>query len=167
MSTRGPRDILLSLLVLLIPVVVVVAIYRVVQGGDQPVVVDPAPAVADARAAKAFPVAEPAGLPSGWQPIRATYRDRTLRIGYRTPKGGGVQLVERPGTTDPGQAIHAELSDTARPLGTVDIAGRTWQRYAGRPGESGLVLLEPSRTVVVLGNAAEAELTSLAAALRA
>jgi hypothetical protein len=169
-TERGARDLAISLLVLLIPVVVVVGIYRVVKGGDRPVVIDPKETVAAARAANAFPVAVPEGLPSGWRPVRAAYRTDelgpALRIGYLTPSGAGVQLIERPGATDIGPVLRPELSPDARPQGTVSAGGRTWQRYSGRPGELGLVLLEPRRTTLVVGAAEEAELTQLAASLR-
>jgi hypothetical protein len=156
----------LSLLVLLVPVVLIVGAYRVLYQGDRPVVVDPSAAIAQARAA-GIPVAEPTGLGSGWRPVSAQLSrgdlGPILRIGYLTPSEGGVQLVQTSGPAD--QVLAAELTGDARSEGTQDIDGRTWQRYATRPGERALVLLEPDRTVIVLGTTSEAELRELAASL--
>ncbi|HEY3008167.1 MAG TPA: DUF4245 domain-containing protein [Micromonosporaceae bacterium] len=166
-ASRRPRDMALSLIVLLIPVFLIVVAYRVLQGGDQPVAVDPAPAIAEARAA-GLVVAEPTGLRSGWQPASAQLtRDQggaVLRIGYRTPSGTGAQLVESSGPAE--QLLPAELTSRARPAGTEEIGGRTWQRYAARPGERAFVLLEPARTVIVLGSATDPELRELVVSLR-
>lgn len=158
----------LSLVVLLVPVLVVVLIYRVVQGGDQPVEVDTGQAVAQARAAGAFPVSDAAGLGDGWRPISATFQDaeggKILRVGYVTPDGGGVQLVQSDVPAE--RLLPAELTASGQPQGTTEVAGQTWQRYTARRGETALVLLQPDRTVIVVGGAAEEELRDLAAAVR-
>jgi hypothetical protein len=157
----------LSLLVLLVPVVLIVGGYRVLQRGDQPVIVDPAPAVAQARSA-GLTVAEPDALSTGWRPVSADFLKRdgggVLRIGYLTPDGVGVQLIESDLPAEP--LLAGELTKTARPQGAIDLGGRAWQRYSARPGERALVLLEPRRTVIVIGSVPESQLTRLAAALR-
>lgn len=164
---RRPRDMALSLVVLLVPVFVVVLIYRVVQGGDQPVEADPAPALAQARAAGAFQVSDVSGLSDDWRPISATFQPadggRVLRIGYLTPDDAGVQLVQSDVPAD--RLLPAELTDQGQARGAVDVSGKAWQRYTARPGEFALVLLQPGRTVIVVGNADEGELRELAAAL--
>jgi hypothetical protein len=164
---RRLRDMALSLAVLLVPVILIVLAYRVLQGGDQPVAVDPGPAIAEARAA-GMPVLVPAGLPSGWQSASAQLtRAETgpvLRIGYRTPTGGGAQVVQSSGPAD--QLLAAELTTSARPAGTEQIGGRPWQGYLARPGERAYVLLEPARTVIVFGTARQPELRELVASLR-
>ena len=71
-NERRPRDMAISLLVLLVPIALLLVFYRVVLGGDEPVVVDPAPAVESAQRAGAFPVTTPTGLADGWRPISAT-----------------------------------------------------------------------------------------------
>ncbi|SDX99906.1 Protein of unknown function [Micromonospora pattaloongensis] len=155
----------ISLLVILLPIAVLFAAHRFLLNGDQPVVVDPAPAVAQARSANAFPVSEPRGLGEDWRSIAASFRQveggRTLRIGYVTPKGAGVQLVQS--TVPVEKLLPAELSDSARPEGPIELGGRNWLWYAARPGERALVLLEPARTLVIVGDAPETELTTLAA----
>ena len=158
----------LSLIVLLVPVLLVVLIYRVVQGGDQPVEVDTVPAVAQARAADAFPVAEPTGLSDDWRAISATFQKATggqiLRIGYVTPDGAGLQLIQS--DAPPERLLPAELTKSGRAEGTIKIDGQSWQRYRARPGERALVLLERDRTVVIVGGAHEEEQRELAAAVR-
>jgi hypothetical protein len=152
----------ISLLVLLVPILLIFVFYRVVLGGDQPARMDPAPAIAEARAANAFPVSE------SWRPVNANLQTadgfRTLRIGYVSPEGGGVQLVQSNLPAE--RLLPAELTGKGQAQGVTEVAGRDWQRYSARAGERALVLLQPERTVIVVGDAAEGELRDLAGALR-
>lgn len=158
----------ISLLVLLIPIALLLGFYRVFLGGDEPATVDPAPVVAQARTANAFPVSEPADLGSDWRTVSARYQPAeggaTLRIGYLSPDGRGVQVVQS--NVPPEKLLPAELTDVGRPQGPTQIGGRSWQRYTARTNEQALVLLEPNRTVIVIGAAREQELRELAGALR-
>ncbi len=166
-SERSPRDMALSLLVLLVPIVLLLAFYRGFLGGDEPATVDPTPAVEQARAAGAFPVSRPEGLGKDWRTVNARYQAEpggaTLRIGYLTPEGRGTQLVESSVPAD--RLLPAELTG-GQPQGPADLPGGTWQRYTARDNEQALVLLEPNRTVIVIGDAGENELRQLATALR-
>lgn len=165
--SRRPRDLALSLVVLLLPIAVLLGIYRLVHQGDEPLLIDAAPVVEQARSAGDFPVAAPTGLADGWRTVSARYvggaGEAVLRIGYLAPSGAGVQLVESDRPAE--ELLAEELTSAARPRGTRPIAGRDWQRYAGRPGEIALVLLEPERTLLVVGTGAEDELAELVAAL--
>lgn len=158
----------LSLLVLLLPIVLLLGFNRFVLGGEEPTVVDPGPAVAQARVAGAFPVDQPVGLDARWRPVRAAFQrgehGATLRIGYLTPGDEGVQIVQSDVPAE--RLLPAELAGARRPEGAVDIAGTPWQRYPARPGERALVLLTPERSVVVIGSADEDRLRELAGALR-
>ena len=158
----------MSLLVLLVPIALLLLFYRFVLDGDEPVRVDPAPTVATARAANLFPVSEPTGLDEGWTPVSAAWQQvdggRALRIGYVSPGGAGVQVVQ---TNAPVESfLPVELTADAQPEGNVDVGGTAWQTYTARPGERALVLLEPERTVFVLGSAPQDELRELAASLK-
>jgi hypothetical protein len=154
----------ISVLVLLIPVFLIVVIYRALHGGDAPVVIDPGPVIAEARAANAFPVTEPAGLAKGWRPISATFtRDGNgpvLRIGDVTPNNNGVQLVESTGSAD--QLLATELTARPQTEGVVDVAGKSWQHYLIRPGAQALVLLQPDHTFILVGSGTDTEMRDLA-----
>ncbi|WP_408631808.1 DUF4245 domain-containing protein [Micromonospora palythoicola] len=166
-SERSPRDMAISLLVLLIPIALLLAFYRGFLGGDQPNTVDPAPAFEQARSAGAFPVSEPTELGDGWRTVRAAYRTAedgaTLRVGYVTPEGRGLQLVQS--NVPPDRLLPAELTDEGRPQGQADLGSGTWQRYTARGNEQALVLLQPQRTVIVVGDARDNELRTLATAV--
>lgn len=157
----------ISLLVLLIPIVLLLAFYRGFLGGDQPTTVDPTPAFEQARAAGAFPVSEPAALGDGWRTVRASYRTAeggaVLRVGYVTPEGRGLQLVQS--DVPPERLLPIELTEEGRPQGQTDLGSSTWQRYTARGNEQALVLLQPERTVIVVGDARDNELRALAIAV--
>ncbi|GII21135.1 hypothetical protein Pme01_07320 [Planosporangium mesophilum] len=156
----------LSLLVLLVPIVVLLGMYRFL-GGESPTVVDPSTAYADARAARAFPVAEPA-VPAGWQPVSSAFRrgdaGSVLRVGFRSPSGGTAQLVES--NVSAGALLTAELGAGARDEGPAGLVGQEWRRYTATQGDRAYVLSQQDRTVIVMGRAADAELTQLATSLR-
>lgn len=167
-AERRPRDMVISLLVLLVPILLALFVYNVVFEGDEPVKVDPAAAIADARHANAFPVMVPTGLPDGWTTVSARFQntetDKTLRIGFVSPEGDGAQVVQ---TNRPAEAVlPAELTDAARPQGPAEVNGAAWQSYSTRPGERALVLLQPSHTVIVVGKTSQSELYELAGSLR-
>ncbi|MFG1776163.1 DUF4245 domain-containing protein [Micromonospora sp. NPDC049051] len=167
-SERSPKDMAISLLVLLVPIALLLAFYRGFLGGEQPTTVDPAPAIDSARAANVFPVSEPAELGDGWHTVSAKFQTveggSNLRLGYVTPEGRGAQLVQS--NVPPERLLPTELTAEAQPQGQTDLGGRTWQRYTARGNEQALVLLEPNRTVIVVGDARDNELRQLAGAVR-
>ncbi|MFG1868941.1 DUF4245 domain-containing protein [Micromonospora arborensis] len=167
-SERSPKDMAISLLVLLVPIALLLAFYRGFLGGDQATTVDPAPAIEQARAANTFPVSQPQGLGSGWSTVSARYQTveggANLRIGYLTPEGRGVQLLQSSVPAD--RLLPAELTNQGQPQGPTELAGRTWQLYTARGNQQALVLLEPTRTVIVIGDARDNELRELAGAVR-
>lgn len=167
-SERSPKDMAISLLVLLVPIALLLAFYRGFLGGDQATTVDPAPAIEQARAANTFPVSQPQGLGSGWSTVSARYQavegGANLRIGYLTPEGRGVQLLQSSVPAE--RLLPAELTGQGQPQGPSELAGRTWQLYTARGNQQALVLLEPTRTVIVIGDARDNELRELAGALR-
>ena len=158
---------LISLLVLLVPVLLLVGGYQLIAGRTQPVAVDPAPALSAAETA-GLAVMTPDGLAAGWVPISATYQPQeqstTVRIGYVTPAGGSAQVVQSDLPAE--QLLPSVLPERAAPAGTVELAGRTWQRYPAPGGEQALVWLAPELTVVVTGATADGELAELAGSLR-
>lgn len=162
---RTGRDMAISLVVLLIPLAIIVGLFRL-RGGEDTVVVDPSTAIGQAQAAGAFPVAAPKGLGAGWTPVSAQFRTEgsaALRVGYLTPSGGQVQLIES--NEDAGALLARELGAGSRLTGTVPVGGEQWQTYQVRVDETALVLSQPARTVIIIGRAKDDELTTLAAAL--
>jgi hypothetical protein len=156
--SRTARDMAISLIVLLIPVAILVALFRL-RGGEDVVVVDPSAALGEARAAAVFPVAEPHGLDGGWRALSAQYADATLRIGYLTPHGGGVQLIEAK------QVSEGLLGAGAQAVGSTTINGEVWRTYSVAGGERAFVLVQADRSLIVIGRADEADLTALAQAV--
>lgn len=158
----------MSLLVLLLPIALLIGFGRVFFGTDQATVVNPASAIQEARAANAFPVSEPTGLDDGWRTVRAGFTrgdsGATLRIGYLSPDDGGMQLVQS--NIPAQQLLPAELTRNGQPKGSVEVGGRNWQLYGARAGELALVLLEPDRTVIVIGRVPESDLRRIATSLR-
>jgi uncharacterized protein DUF4245 len=166
-SERSPRDMALSLAVLLVPIALLLIFYRVVLEGDSPANVDPAPAVQEAQQAKLFPVAVPTGLGKDWHVSAATFRrldgGATLRIGYVDPGDDPLQLVES--SIAPEKVLPAELGDAAKPSGMFRSEDRAWRLYTARPGEQALVLTETGRTIVIVGRTDAENLEKLAASL--
>ena len=58
----------------------------------------------------------------------------------------------------PERLLPTELTAEGQPQGQTDLGGLTWQRYTARGNEQALVLLEPDRTVIVIGDARDTEL---------
>lgn len=167
-AERRPRDMVISLLVLLVPILLAFGIYRVFFDGHEPIQVDASAAIDDARHSGAFPVLTPTGLDEGWTTVSATFQTieggKVLRFGMVSPDGGGAQVVQT--DAPPTDIIPAELTRDAQPQGTTEIAGGSWQVYSTRPGENALVRLEPDATVIVVGGASQADLVDLAASLK-
>jgi hypothetical protein len=156
-----------SLLVLLVPIALMVGLFRYL-GHDEPSVVDPGAAYAAARSANEFAVLEPA-LPGGWKVQTALFQRQptggVLRIGVLSPGGGAMQLVET--ATPAASYVPTELGQQARGQGTADVGGRPWTWYAGgREQERALVFTDSGRTVIVYGRASDGDLRTLASSLR-
>jgi hypothetical protein len=157
------------MLVLLVPVIAIVALFRFL-GGETPPTIDTASAYGAAERAHLFDVVTPTGLDEGWHIVSATYESGTmpvvtLRIGIVSPDGGALQLAE---SNAPAETfVPAQIGAQARAEGSVEVNGATWQRYVGgRPGERALVLATPGRTITIAGKADDSDLRTLAGSLR-
>ncbi|MEU7902703.1 DUF4245 domain-containing protein [Actinoplanes sp. NPDC049118] len=164
---RSPRDMAMSLGILLLPIALLLLFYRLVLDGDKPVSVDTEPALQQARAAAAFEVVVPQGLGDGWHPVSASFQrggeGATLRIGYVDPDSDPIQLIESSRPTE--ALIPVELGRDPEATGTFRDGARTWHRYDARPGESALLLLEKGRTIIVVGTTETESLESFASSL--
>lgn len=159
---------LLALASLLVPILLIGGLLRAC-GSAAPTVLDPAPAIDDARTAGLFAVLVPHELGEGWRPVQATFlRENdavgTLRLGYLTPSGGQLLLIES--NADTSVLLATELGDDVRPDGEVVVAGRPWTRSVVRGDERSLVLVESDRVIVIVGRAPAEEMTELAGSLR-
>ena len=165
-QSRTGRDMALSLIVLLIPLALIVGIFRL-RGGEDIVVIDPSAAIGEARASGLFAVAAPEGLGPDWRPISAGFSAAnaigTLRVGFITPHDGTMQLLET--NEDPQVLVPRELGPDGQSTGPVDVGGVAWRSYQARGTEHALVLTTGDRTIVVQGQASDEELRELAAAV--
>jgi uncharacterized protein DUF4245 len=164
-SGRPARDMLLSMAVLLVPIFILLGVYKFVFSGDAPIAVDPTYTWDTARHSAHFTVLQPTGLPKGWTPISANFMDGTLRVGYVTPAGTGLQLIESDRPID--TLVPAELGTEAKPGSLVTINDRPWRAYpVVRADGAALVLADGGRTVIVVGTATAGDLRTFATSLR-
>ncbi|MBA3489753.1 MAG: DUF4245 domain-containing protein [Longispora sp.] len=166
-SSRKPRDMAYSLLALLIPIVLMVALYRFL-GGESPTVVDPEPVFADARSRAGYQVLAPDPTPTGWQATTATAtmsdRHLILRVGYIGPNDSFLQLTESGGPAD-GVLVDA-LEPGSAMRGSLSVNGKEWQLYTGPKGIRALVISDSGRTIVLAGRASEGTMSNFAGTLR-
>lgn len=167
-EARRPRDMIISLAVLLIPIALLMGFYRVVLEGDRPVSTDPTSSIE--LASREFPVAQPAGLTEDqdWHVTSANFRREnggaTLRLGYVPPSDKAILMIQS--TVDPSMLVPAEVGEEGRRTGTFRTDQRTWLQYDGRPGETALIATEQTRTIVIIGDRGDTEnLERLASAL--
>ncbi|MEU4618828.1 DUF4245 domain-containing protein [Actinoplanes sp. NPDC023801] len=153
---RRPRDMIISLLVLLVPIALVLTFYRVVLEGDRPVAKDPTSSIQ--LASREFPVAQASGLGEDWHITSANFRREdggaTLRLGYVDPDDRPILLVQS--DVDAATLVPAEVGDQGKRTGTYRAGARTWMQYSGRPGETALIVTEQERTMLIIGDSAAA-----------
>jgi hypothetical protein len=161
---RRPRDMALSMLVLLVPVFLLVGFYRYL-GHEDPPAVDTTEVYGSVGRAGQFTPLKPTDLPQGWRIASATFTDGVLRIGVTAPSDGAMQLVE---SAQPAATLVPSIVGTGGKAGEpVAINGTDWQRHNdGRPGERALIQTTGGRTVIIFGRATDSQLQRLAASLR-
>ena len=142
------------------------------QGHTDPVhQIDPSSTVRLAAARASYPMEAPAGLPKGYRPTSARTdagaakkgAPVTLQIGYVSPK---EQYVAFAISDDPHSDALTSVLDGAQQQGTADIGAATWTRSRTQRGETALSRTIGDVTVLVSGSAGEAELETVAAAVR-
>ncbi|MFI1991173.1 DUF4245 family protein [Actinoplanes sp. NPDC020271] len=163
---RSPRDMGLSLLVLIVPIALLLLFYRVVLDGDEPLTVDPTSSIQ--LASKDFTVLTPTGLDADWRVTAATFKRETggatLRIGYVGPGDDPVQLVES--TVPADKLVPAEVGNEGKRIGAYRTDARSWLVYSGRPDETTLIFTEGTRTVLLIGKTEQQNLEALAGSLK-
>jgi hypothetical protein len=119
-----------------------------------------------------WPVELPHGLGTGWVPTVATYGPGTEQVPtfttvWKTPGGDDIALKQSAKATNGWLARSVNDGD---PTGTVQVAGRTAERYvASDVGQIAYVLGgagDTPLTIVAAGTASEDELRTFVASLR-
>ena len=161
-----------SLAPLLLVVLLLVGWNALRQGRTDPVhQIDPSSTIHLAATRASFPMEVPTGLPKGYRPTSAQTdagaakkgAPVTLQIGYVSPK---EQFVGFAISDDPHADALTSVLDGAQQLGSVGIGGATWTRSRTHRGETALSRTTGDVTVLVTGSASEAELETVAAAVR-
>ncbi|MEU8000023.1 DUF4245 family protein [Catellatospora sp. NPDC049111] len=159
-GSRTPKDMALSLGVLLVPLLLVVLGYRLFYGWDTAVTVDPANAIASAERASFAPL--PLAAPEGWQTVTAKWEPGVLRIGYLDPDNHGARLVQSRAALD--TLVKDELDGKAVADGETVVGAVTWQRFRGPDEQTALARTAGNTTTLLIG-AENADLTGLASAI--
>ncbi|TFV68321.1 UNVERIFIED_ORG: DUF4245 domain-containing protein [Bacillus sp. AZ43] len=133
--------------------------------------VDPSTSVQLAAARAGYQVLAPAGLDEEYRPTSARTDAGaagdgdpvTLEIGYLTPSEEFAGFVV---SDDRGADPVAAVLDGARPEGTVELGGESWQRSTTTRGETALSREADGVTVLVSGSASDEELETVARAVK-
>ncbi|WP_157641270.1 DUF4245 domain-containing protein [Longispora albida] len=162
-SSRNAKDMAYSMLALLIPIALMVILYRFL-GGESPTVIDPSGTYAAARNSATYQVLEPKPVPKGWHASTATLDAGMLRVGYAGPDDAYLQVTESSQQAE--AVLEAAMGKGSAPRGTAQVNGASWQLYEGTKGDRALVLMEPNRTIVLAGRTPEAQLKAFAESLK-
>ncbi|WP_168207607.1 DUF4245 domain-containing protein [Microlunatus elymi] len=179
-ARRSPtnRDMILSLLVILIPVAIIA--FLLTRGQDEPNVptVDWKPVAAQAAKEAPYEVLAPAELPAGWRATQVSW----TKIGEPDPTGNesprnrwrlGVLTdqqvyIELDQVDKQAQDFVDDITRNGQPDGTSTVAGQSWQRLVTDDDRTrSLVLATPKVTTVVSGDTSYRLLEDYAGLLRA
>lgn len=169
----GARDMFWSLAVLLVPVLIIIAIYAR-PGDETPRPVDYQTVLAQAREESPYPVLAPRNLPESWIPTRArwakagqTWLDgkpasgNSWQLGFLDPAGTYIAVQQRDGAAI--APFIAQLTRDGKPGEQVSLGGRLWQRHVSADGRTrSLVHSQGQMSVVVAGDTEFAQLESFA-----
>jgi cytoskeletal protein RodZ len=171
---RAPGRSFAGLLWALIPVLVVlVGIVVWQQAGErQPLAtVDPTGDIAYARRVAPVPFPALGPVPDGWRatssqveaPAGEKKAPVTLTVGYVTPAGRYAEIVV---TDQAPPVVLGQVATGATADGTTPVGAARWERYRSSRGETVLVHPVGAASVLVTGDAADADLVALAATAR-
>ncbi|MDO4783634.1 MAG: DUF4245 domain-containing protein [Propionibacteriaceae bacterium] len=169
----GARDMFWSMAVLLIPVLVIIAIYAR-PGDETPQRIDYLPVLTRAQQESPYPVLAPRNLPETWTPTRARWAKageawldgkpaagNSWQLGFIDPEGIYIAVQQRDGAAI--AAFVAQLTRDGSPGETVTLGGREWQRYISADGRTrSLVHTGPRMSAIVAGDTGFAQLDSFA-----
>lgn len=162
-KNAGPRDMVISLLVLFVPIV---AIYWFFTLDPEPDVdrVDYTAVLSVAQEESPYPVLYPENLPEDWVPVRVTWavdgepwldsepaEGNSWQLGYLAPNEIYVAVQQR--DRAPVQFITQVTRDGVASEEVVSLAGRDWERWTSEDGRSrSLVWRDGDLSAVVTGD---------------
>lgn len=178
-ARRSPtaRDLVLSLVVLMIPVAIVVAIMN--SGPSKPPVkaIDWQAVAQQARQQSPFEIMTPSALPKGWTATRASW----TKVGQPDPTGtesprnrwqlgvltGDQIYIELDQVDKLPQEFLASATNNGSADGRMDISGQSWQRLDSEDDRTkSLVRVASGVTTVVSGDTSYQLLGTFAALLQ-
>ncbi|HET7724613.1 MAG TPA: DUF4245 domain-containing protein [Propionibacteriaceae bacterium] len=177
LSSSRPRDMVISLGVLLVPVLLITWWFTRTPA-DAPVqTVDWRSVLAQSRTVAPYPLLGPVGLPDTWVATKAEYartgepavnRDpapgNTWQLGMLSPDKVYVSLTQRDAA---GPALVAQMSRSGRQDGTSTVNGVTWSRWVSADDRTRtLSRTDGSVTTVISGDLSYAGLEAFASTLR-
>lgn len=163
------KNMVISMLVLLVGCLVLIALVPRVSSVQQPVA-NVAAVAREVGADQKWDVAVADGLPKGWTPTNVTLMTDnppdTWQAGYTTPGTHYAAVVQ---TSGGDAAWVSRQTGAAKRVGTVSLGGAMWTRYERNDGEQrSLVRSGPlaGLSTAVIGTAPWSQLNRFAAALR-
>jgi hypothetical protein len=172
----SPGDMIRSLAVILIPLVILTALFTDVPKQRAVTEVDWRPVLATARREAPYPVLAPTNLPAGWRAVQAEWDKaggttqngqpsvRNLwQLGFLTPDDIFIGL-------DQGDLLADDLIDEQSRAGAPDgestVNGQGWQRLVSPDGRTrSLVRRDPTVTSIISGDLPYPALEAYAATL--
>lgn len=170
------RDMFLSLLVILVPLGIIVAIFTHGPHDATVQTVNWRPVAARASQQAPYQVLTPIELPAGWRATRVSW----TRVGEPDPTGqasvrnrwqlgvltdANVYIELDQGDIQAGDMVD-ELSRQGQPDGTTTVDGRTWKRLVSDDDQTRtLVLTTPRVTTIVTGDTGYVQLETFAGLL--
>lgn len=156
---RNPRaavfDMIMSLAVIMVPCVLIYALFTRTPDEPEVPVAQWGPVVAEARKSAPYQVMAPTALPDSWKPVRARFHGNELQLGFLAPGDVYHEVKQRPGATQPG--FVRDITRGGIEEGTSTVQGRTWTRYLSEDersrclvsvtGKDGDAASKPSTTV--------------------
>jgi len=176
-SNSRPRDMLISLGVLLVPILLI-SWWFTRTPADAPVqTVDWQSVLTQSRAVSPYPLLGPVGLPDTWVATKAQWSKtgepavnqeaapgNTWQLGLLSPDQIYVSLTQRDAA---GPALVAQISRSGVQDGTSAVGGVTWTRWVSTDDRTRtLSRVDGSVTIVVSGDMSYAGLEAFASTLR-
>lgn len=171
MAARNPRaggrDMLLSMLVLLIPIGLIVWFFQSVPD-EQAEPVDVVPHLERAEGESPYPVLRPVGAPEDWVPVRVAWAadgerwidgepalGNAWQLGYLMPDGTYVGLQQRDRATD--AFVSRVTREGKRSDGVLQVGEREWEFWVSEDRRTNSLVWRDGEMVAVVTADADLE----------